>query len=85
MKFNITESITADVSIKELEKMIMESAAKDGYDVVSITPQYKYARSHSNSKSYTQSDMFSSTTGTSREFSGFKVDLKRRKGNEPQF
>ena len=83
MKINITESITSNVSLKDVEAMIKEAAAREGYDVIKVTPQYDYKNSRSSS--YDPRDIYTSTSGSTRDLTGFKVDLKRRKDNEPRF
>lgn len=66
----ITESITAHVTLKDVETMIRENALKEGYDVVKITPEYEVKRESTDPRDY-------STPGI-RHIGGFKVDLKRR-------
>ena len=40
MDLRITENITANVSLKDIEGLIRQSALKDGYDVIRIEPTY---------------------------------------------
>jgi hypothetical protein len=68
MDLRITENITANVSLKDIEGLIKESARKDGYDVIKITPVYGSTSSKDQRDTY----------GSVRDFTGFKVDLKRR-------
>jgi hypothetical protein len=65
----ITESITAHVTMNDVENMIAENAKKEGYDVVKVTPQYQ--------KQYSP-DPRDSGLVTGHIVVGFKVDLKRR-------
>lgn len=68
MDLRITENITANVSLKDIETLIKQSALKDGYDVTAITPSYGLIQSKDQRDAY----------GSVRDFTGFKVDLKRR-------
>lgn len=65
----ITESITANVSMADIEKMINENARKEGYEVIKVTPEYK--------KQYS-SDPRDSGMSTGQVLAGFRVDLKRK-------
>jgi hypothetical protein len=65
----ITESITANISLKEIEAMIQENASKEGYDVTKVTPEYE--------KEYSR-DPRESGMVTGQKLTGFKVDLRRK-------
>ena len=68
MDLRITENITANVSLKDIEGLIRQSALKDGYDVIRIEPTYGTTSVKDPRDSY----------GSTRDVTGFKVDLKRR-------
>lgn len=72
MDLKITENITANVSLKDIEALIKESARKDGYDVMQVTPTYN-------------SGYHDQRGGSSpRQFSGLKVDLRRKHEPTPK-
>lgn len=65
----ITESITANLTLKEIEAMIQENVSKEGYDVIKITPDYKAEYWH---------DPRESGMRMGETLVGFKVDLRRK-------
>jgi hypothetical protein len=65
----ITESITANMSMADIEQLINENARKEGYEVVKVTPEYK--------KEYSR-DPRESGMVTGQILTGFKIDLKRK-------
>lgn len=69
MNLKITESITADISLKEIEAMIQEVASKEGYDVTKVIPQYE--------KEYSR-DPRESGMVIGQKIIGFKVDMRRK-------
>jgi hypothetical protein len=65
----ITESITANLSMADIEKMINDNAKQEGYEVVRVTPEYK--------KQYSN-DPRDNGMVTGQTLTGFRVDLKRK-------
>lgn len=65
----ITETITASLNMTDITELIKESASKEGYDVVKVTPDYE--------NQYAQ-DRFRDGQVIGTKLIGFKVDLKRK-------
>jgi hypothetical protein len=65
----ITENITSHLTLEDVEELIKLDAAKEGYDVIKITPQFEdeYA-----------ADRFRDGEIVGKKFMGFNIDLKRK-------